>query len=161
STSFVDYTSSTQLGTSTSMQNTFTDTQTLTTTETGGITIGIVGGSVSATQTHSFTQTGQTNNTVSVNKMANAQLKVLVPAAPANGLNHDFDVILVWLNPVVNFNLNSITGLGSMQVTGLSFDPADPVNDMDVVALYAGWLKNPSSMPPEVADALDRAWAQP
>ena len=72
------------------------------------------------------------------------------------GINHDYDVVLLWLNPVVNL---VVTGTDSALWTGYRFDPDDPVNEMDVVPVYVAWLKNPSLMPPGVAFALSRTWA--
>jgi len=58
-TSFVDYTSTTQLGTSTSLLNSLNQSNSLSVMAGAGIVIGPFGASVSATQTHTYTQTTQ------------------------------------------------------------------------------------------------------
>ena len=78
------------------------------------------------------------------------------PHAPLTGINHDFDVILLWINPAANV---SLPGPTSLLWNGFTFDPNDPVNEVDVVPVYVSWLKDPSLMPPGVRQALSREWA--
>src|SRR5262249_50693670 len=116
--------------------------------------------SVDVGLTADFTQTLEGTDSISVTKSDSSDIVVPGPkdttAGVSVGINHDYDVILLWLNPVANL---VVTGTNSALWTGYRFDPADPVNEMDVVPVYVAWLKNPSSMPPGVAFALARTWA--
>lgn len=152
----VDYGSSTLLGTSTSISDSFSDKNTLTVSVGVGVTIPPFSAKVTVTDSQSFTQTATTTSSVAVNKTTTSDIKVPGPKNAPDGIDHNFDVVLVWINPVMNFK---ITGPHSVQVTGFSFDSNDPANEMDVVPLYVGWLKNPSTMPPGIADLLARPWA--
>lgn len=154
----VDYGTSTLLGTSSSFKNIFADSSTKTITTGAGITIGPFSAGRTVSNSQSFTQTGETNNSLTVNKTQTSDIKVPGPKSSADGIDHTFDVILVWINPIVNF---TITGPNTANITGYSFDPADPANEMDVVPLYVGWLQNPSTIPPGVKQVLARSWAGP
>jgi hypothetical protein len=107
-----------------------------------------------------FTQTLATSNSISLSKTSSSDIIVPGPKDLASGasagIDHDFDVILLWINPVANL---VVSGPNSALWTGYHFDPADPVNEMDVVPVYVAWLKNPSLMPAGVAFALARTWA--
>jgi hypothetical protein len=158
-TSFVDYGASTALGTTSSIDKSFSDKTTTSVTLGAGFTIAkIIKAAASVTKSKAFTQTTDTISSIAVKKTDTFDVKVPGPADGADGINHDFDVILVWLNPVVQFTL---TGNNTAQWTGLGFDGNDPANEVDVVPLYVSWLKNPSTMPPDIAAALARTWADP
>jgi hypothetical protein len=154
----VDYGTSTLVGTSANFVNTVEQSTSTTISVGGGVTIGPLSLGATVTDSQTFTQTGETNNTLGVSKTSGSDIAIPGPQKPGDGIDHNFDVILVWINPVVNF---SITGVNSATITGYSFDPADPANEVDVVPLYVGWLQNPSTIPPGVAAVLARSWALP
>lgn len=79
------------------------------------------------------------------------------PASSAAGIDHDYDIIWIWLNPAVNLTL---TGPASITWNGYSYNAADPVNQMDVIYLYVHELKDPSRIPANVASRLARSWDQ-
>ena len=157
--SFVDYGASTAMGTAISLEDAFSRKDTTSVTLGGGFTIPkILSVGVSVTKSKAFTQTTDTVSSISMKKTDSFDIKVPGPANGADGINHDFDVILLWLNPVVQFTL---TGNNTAQWTGFGFDGNDPANEVDVVPVYVSWLKNPSTMPLDVAAALARTWADP
>src|SRR5262249_16920285 len=109
------------------------------------------------TKTQDFTQSLQRTSSIAINKTDSSDIVVSGPGPESPpGIDHDFDVVLLWLNPVANV---VISGNNTAQIVGYSFHSKDPVNEMDVVPVYVGWLKNPSTMPPGVALALARTWA--
>jgi len=159
SASTVDYSSSTALGTSSSLDKSFSDKTTTSVSLGGGFSLfKVFKAMVTFTKSKEFTQTVDTASSIAVTKTNAFDLKVPGPASGADGIDHDFDVILVWLNPTVQF---TITGRNTAQWTGFGFDGNDPANEVDVVPLYVTWLKNPSTMPPDIRSALARTWADP
>ncbi len=62
----------------------------------------------------------------------------------ANGIDHDHDLIYLWLNPVVNLEVTPNSAEWLFGNTG----------PLDIQYVYVGWLKNPSMMPPGVVDRL-------
>jgi hypothetical protein len=74
----------------------------------------------------------------------------------AVGLDHDEDIIWVWLNPVIHFIVNSDT---SFQWDGFGFDLNDPIGDTDVVGVPVKFLNGHAPMPTELASLLARRWA--
>lgn len=79
------------------------------------------------------------------------------PASSAAGIDHDYDVVWIWLNPAIKITL---TGPASVTWNGYAYNTANPANEMDVIWLYVRELKNPSLMPANVAARLARTWDQ-
>ena len=82
------------------------------------------------------------------------------PASDYVGIDHRYDVIWLWLNPLLNFSVPSGSG-GAITWTGYSFD-TDDVSEMDIYGVYLGWLTGQLSTPgPGTNDLtpLQRAWA--
>lgn len=63
-----------------------------------------------------------------------------------DGVNHDLDQIYLWLNPKVTFGL---TAAGTLWSLGTKDDASALVQ-----YVYVAWLKDPASMPEEVAGML-------
>jgi len=148
--SYVDYGTSTELGTSTTLSNAFTNSTSV------SVTIGGSGifGSSSQTASTSFTEEQDSSSSVAISKATNYDVRVPGPINSAVGLDHDYDLIFVWLNPKANLLVNN----SNVTWSGYTYDSRDPANEMDVVGLYAYWLKNPSSMPASVQSKLARSW---
>jgi hypothetical protein len=72
---------------------------------------------------------------------------------------HDYDKIVLWLNPVVGYNVYSN---GSVVLSSISFNTSD-TNALDIpeeLAVEVGYLNGHfGAMPPSYAQALARAWA--
>lgn len=168
STSFVQYTDTTMMGTSTSTQSSFSTNESASTTicGTAGFNIfGSTGGSVTicGTDSNSFTQESDTSSSFAVNQTTTFVNKW---QGSTNGLNHGNDVVYVWLNPIVVYTVpGSSTGTAvatPVQWNGYSYDTAD-TDGMEVVPIYLSQLMNPSSIAaddPTLYDRLQRTWAQ-
>lgn len=158
--SSVTYSNSTMLGTSLSLSNSFTNTTSQTTSGGGGIKFSIfgisIGGGGSATSSNQFTQETDSSSSFAVNQTATLSTVVPGPASSAQGLNHDVDLIWIWLNPVLNFSMSSSNVL---TWTGFSFDLRDPVGEMDVIGIPVAFLNGHQAMPANIADVLARRWA--
>ncbi len=145
--STVSYGTSTLLGTSSSLQDSFTNVTSVSDSVGTGVGVSLfgIGGSTSITGTASsqYTQESDTTTTISINKTVSNGLTVYGPASSGLGLDHDYDVIWVWLNPKVNLTAGSSSGV--LLWNGYSFDNRDPYDEMDVIGLYVYCLKNPTS----------------
>jgi hypothetical protein len=146
--SSVNYGTSTQLGTSASWGSSISKSTTLATS----LKIGVLS-PINTSQT--WTQTADTASTISVNKSTSLGISVPGPANSNVGINHDFDVIEVWINPKDDF---TVTSSNSAQWK-YNFDPRDPAKEVDIVPLYVHELKNPSTIPSGKKSLLARTWA--
>src|SRR6185437_12719383 len=186
SASTVDYGSSTAVGTTTSFANTFTTNQSinislstaassipfapppgpppppnsLNSSSTPQPCSDSTGSGVQIAKCNVISQALADASSIAVKKTTAFDIQVPGLANPTDGINHDFDIILIWLNPAINF---AVTDDANAQIKGLAFDPTDPAGEVDVIAVYVKWLKDQlngaPSMPPAIANALARAWA--
>jgi hypothetical protein len=129
-------------------------------------TVPDVGGTfaVSDTETNTFSQsfTDEQDSSTSIALSSEVGFSTKVPG-PVNsyaGVDHDYDVIWLWLNPLLNFSVGA-SGPGSITLTGYSYD-VDDVPTMDIYGVYLGWLTGRLSTPgPNSSDItpLERTWA--
>jgi hypothetical protein len=155
--SFADYLSTTAVGTSNSVTNSFQ------TSESVGISFGdkisLFGTDhkYTLTFTSSFSQQNDSTNTVAINATSAYDYKVRGPSNSALGISHDSDVVAIWLNPVLQFTLGTN---GSVIWNGYRYDSRDNNSTgMDIVYLTVGQLKNPASITnPTTLSYLQRSW---
>ena len=102
-----------------------------------------------------FTEQTETTSLIAVNKTATTSYTIPGPASSADGINHDFDIIWVWLNPRVHV---TIAPNNVIEWDGYSYDARDPAGEMEVVPLFVTWSRNPATIPPNVAAVLARSW---
>ena len=156
--SSVTYSNSTLLGTSLSFSTSFNSSTSQTVSAGGGFKIPIlginIGGSSSSSTT--FSQESDSSSSVAVNETTTVSTTIPGPASSAVGLDHDVDIIWVWLNPVLNYSIDSNNVL---TWTGFSFDLRDPVGEMDVIGVPVAYLNGHQPMPSNIADVLARRWA--
>jgi Concanavalin A-like lectin/glucanases superfamily/Bacterial Ig domain len=150
--SHVDYTTTTMVGTSTSVSSSFTNS----TSE--SVSLGVsdsIFGSITRTASTEFTQESDTSSSVAVNETTTDTTVAHGPAAPATGLNHELDQIMVWLNPVLNFEMTDPNTIISQ---GFTFDERDrPV--MDVAFITLAQLRGTIDPGSDLAQRLQRNWA--
>ncbi len=164
--SFANYGTTTELGTSNSWENSFDKSTTLAVefSKTTGFKVGVFKGGVTTTVGSSQTWGEQVDNTSSISVDKSNSLSVQIPG-PLNsniGIDHDADIVMVWLNPESDF---MVTGASSA-VWEHAFDPRDigpngiPINDVDKVPLTVGQLKDPTKiLDPDILARLQRTWA--
>jgi hypothetical protein len=168
--SFVQYADSTTLGTSTSISaSSSTDIGlkiSVSSTIKGSVTApdigGIFGVSDTTTDTFSsnFTDEQDTSSSVALSSEQTWTTKVPGPVSAYVGVDHDYDVIWLWLNPLLNFTVDA-SGPPNLTWTGYSYD-VDDVPTMDIYGIYLGWLTGHISLPgPHSSDItpLERSWA--
>ena len=152
----VDYSESTLFGTSTSIADSFIS-QSNFKVSVSGSAGGIPGLKFSSTLSYSngWTQEEDTSSSISLNKMFQEAEVVRGPTSSL-GLNHDYDVIWLWLNPLALFDV--LPGPNTVTWTGYAYDGND-IPSMDVYPVYAGYLNGHFSIPSDVAQVLARTWA--
>lgn len=155
----VNYGTSTNLGTSSSINNSFS-TSTSVSVTVGFSAKGIFGiaeatGGVSSTASTTDTHQQSSSSSVAFNKITTDNEIVKGPIAA--GLDHNFDVVKIWLNPAALFTLPTSS---SVQLSDYYFDESDPCNCMDTVELTIGQLKNPALITDQnQLNQLARNWA--
>lgn len=163
------YSSNTVVGSSISVANSFATSvsQSISLSSGTGSPTGIFGfqSSQTATQTNSYTQENDTSSSVAVSQTTSRSTSIAGNTAPA-GVNHDFDIIFVWLNPIIKLSVGP--SASQVQWNGYGYDLNDTAAspDMEVIGLQVGWLNGHISIPTCapgggcVSDRLARAWAQ-
>lgn len=73
------------------------------------------------------------------------------------GLDHDEDIIWIWLNPAIGLTIDS-TGT-NFTWTGYAFDENDPAGTTDIIGIPVKFLNGHAPMPSNIADVLARTWA--
>jgi hypothetical protein len=161
--SSVNYTNSTTLSSTSDTKKTFsTAFQQSVTTKVNAIVKGWSSG-ISSTSTTSYTQTSFTSSSTTVSKTTALSDVTYGPSNAYVGLNHDYDIVWIMLNPVQLFTLIEDTGYNvtSVEWDGYGYSTLDPVNAMDVYPVYVGWMNGDIAMTSSQSQPLQRAWAAP
>lgn len=137
--SAVDYGSGSTFGTSVATSNSYKNDLSLSLSVMGGF----FGNGVTASVGFGWSVDETDKNSVDFKKAASVDIRIPGPAA--DGINHDEDRIYLWLNPRIDVALNGNIGTWTPSVDG---------NAMDVQYVHVGWLKNPQSMPADLAQRL-------
>jgi hypothetical protein len=131
----------------------------------GGGLFGFSGGvQVTGTQSNAWTIESNSTNTVTINKQTSTTLKT--PGVPNvySPVDHDYDIIWVWVNPVVLYsvpsnNCNCSGGTGSIIWNGYGYDYNDPNHDIDVWPVYVGYLNGDfGPLDTGTANVFSRSW---
>src|SRR5262249_41959577 len=78
------------------------------------------------------------------------------PSDDSIGVDHDQDIIWVWLNPVLHFGF---TPANDLFWSGVSFDMNDPSHDMEIIGIPVKFLNGHAVRPQSFNDVLARRWA--
>ncbi|HEY2233107.1 MAG TPA: hypothetical protein VGK01_06480 [Candidatus Angelobacter sp.] len=120
-----------------------------------GVSTGV---EVSGTESTSYTDEQDSSKSVSINQTKTFATTVPGPSNDSLGVNHDYDVVWLWLNPIADFNVfpnlpNSIVW------TGYHYD-MDDIPRMDVFGVEMGWLNGHfGTVPTDIQQVLNRTWA--
>lgn len=159
----VSYSNSILVGTTTSLSSSISSGTTISAST--DLTLGIfgTGGTNTYTASTSYTQESDQTSSVAVNETTSNALQAHGPLSSSIGVDHDYDQVLVWLNPIVNLSVTATPG--TLLWNGYSYDQADPYfpNSLDVAEIAVYCLKNPYSTDPGCAQAeyvtrLRRSW---
>jgi hypothetical protein len=158
SASSVTYSNSTLLGTSSMISNSFTNGVNVTASITTGFSFfGLFGSSITTTSTAQLSQESDTSSSVALNETTNMSTTIRGPASSAVGLDHDEDIIWIWLNPAIGLKIDN-TGT-NFTWTGYAFDQNDPAGTTDIIGIPVKYLNGHAPMPSNIADVLARRWA--
>jgi hypothetical protein len=156
--SSVTYTNSLLVGNTTTINSSFTDSTSVSVSVTASGSIpGFAKGDATGTSTTTYGQTSSSSNTVTINKTTQVSDKTQGPSNSLAGLNHDFDVIWLWLNPVVLLAFPQ-GNPSALTWNGYGFDANDQPG-LDVLPVFLGWLNGDIPVPNDVAAVLARTWA--
>jgi hypothetical protein len=159
--SFVNYSNSTLVSNTTSLTSSFSNAFAASESvkASGGI-LGWLNGSVTASSSSTYTQGSSTTTSVTVSKQTSVSNQTPGPASPYVGVDHDYDVIWLWLNPTVHFTVNTNPAGTVQSVTwnGYGYSTLDQPA-MDVYPLFVGWLNGDIAVPTSVKNVLARTWA--
>jgi hypothetical protein len=145
------------VGTSTSTASSFSNSNNFTVSVSGSTEIIGLSSKITGTASTTFTEEADSSSSLDISKTSSNDTVVQGPASDAAGVDHDFDTIYIWLNPVVN--LGFIPN-GGIQQTGLDYDLTDTCLCMDVLPLQVAELKNPALITdPTTLHYLARTWA--
>ncbi len=157
--SYVQYTNTTMMGTSTSTSSSFSTAVASSLEVCGGAGVGGNGTSICGTYSNGFTQESDTSSSFAVEQ----ETTFINQWFPLDGpqLDRNNDVIYVWVNPQVWYTMypTSSTGATPLYWNGYTYDETDDSNNMEVIPLRLSWCFNPSLIPAGVQTRLQRAWA--
>jgi hypothetical protein len=155
--STVNYGSSAMQGTSTTNSQTWVSSATESVTFTLGLDfLGLAHGTLSGTAAVGYSQQIDNTSTITVGTTTSTADIVPGPLSSASGVDHDYDIVWVWLNPLVTLVVEPNTN--AVLWTGYAFNNEDDTRQMEVVPLYVHWLRNPATIPANVAARLARTW---
>ena len=135
----VTYGDNTVVGSSTSVASSFSTQVASSISITGGVNIfGLLNGQQTTTYSSSYSQEEDSSSSIAVTQTTSASTGLSGYSDPVNGVNHDYDYIFLWLNPVAQFVLfpNQVVW------TGYGYDLADTeaYPDIDVEGVQLGCL---------------------
>jgi len=160
--SYVSYAASTSVGTTNTITTTASDSKTISVSSIRGVSLGgYFGGAVKTTNSTTETETSTDGKSVTLNwGTGNTVQTYGVPVVPYQGVftssvDHDYDIVYVWLNPVMVFNATD----SSITWNGYGYDANDQ-NGMDIIGIYLGYLNGDfGAMPAQITNLTNRAWA--
>lgn len=161
SNSSVTYTDSTLVGNTSTTTSSFQNDVNVTVSVTDDISawsaLGGAGVKVTGSASTDVTQGTNSSQTVTTSKTSTVsyQTKGTPTCAP---VNHDYDVIWLWVNPLVIYTV--FPGTTSVQWNGYGYDNHDPSGTLgrDVVGIEVGWLNGDFGSDPAINTILARGW---
>jgi len=173
SNSYVDYANSTLVSSTNTVTNTFIDSvdQTVTLTGPGGL-FGFLGGTRTTTYSNTLTQQNQDSKSVTSSYTNTQSLRLHGPGPMNNcgaaasdfiGVDHDCDLIKLWVNPVMLFTPTSSPSGNAVEWNGYGSSDLDTVAPIHVVDILVGCLNGDiapgdSRCAPPLQE-LQRTWA--
>lgn len=143
SSSSVDYGNGSLTGSTTSISSSFKDGLDISASVGGGKSDGSASGSLD----FGFSKTTTDSSSIDIKKSETFDISTSGPAA--DGINHDEDLIYLWLNPQLTVTIDPWNNLNwELGIQG---------PQMVIQYLHVGWLKNPSTMPAGLQQQLSAA----
>jgi hypothetical protein len=154
--STVTYSSGFLNGTSVSTNQSFANNLTLKVTNSGSFTTPAgIGGSASGAVSVGWTQETDSSNSISIQNQNTSGIVVPGPVSSAAGVDHDYDIFYVWLNPELAY---TVFPGSEVDFAGFAYDQRDTITGMDVVPLTVGQLKGSQTIPSDLQARINRTW---
>lgn len=166
------YTNSSTVSSTTSVSQTFTSSATESvSTSTGLLGTGIssvtswLNGKQTSNSSNTESQSSQSSNSVTLTMSTSNGVTVAGPSSDYVGVDHDWDMIKVWINPVLLFTVYNTTLSGETKVAwwGYGSSALDPTAPVDIWGIPVGCLNGdfPQTQSPCSAplQQFQRTWA--
>jgi len=165
-TSFVQYSQSNSLSTTLTDKSSYSSGTTYSTSLKAGYKTGISESTGTGTYAYGASQTTDSSSATTLSTSTTTGYKLMGPPSPPcitggscpatinTPIDHDYDVIWLWLNPVAWYTVSP----GSMQFNGFAYDTSD-IPEMDIYPIPVGVLRGSIPMTQSLANELARAWA--
>lgn len=157
--SSVTYTNSTLVGNTITLTSSFSNTVGFSVSvETDISAWSIVGGAavkVTATESSEYTQGSSSSTTTTVSQQASVSDKTNGTGNAFSPVNHDYDTIWLWLNPLMIFSIDPNSG--NITWNGYGYDSHD-VAGPDVFPVQVGYLNGDFGPNSSIAAVLARNW---
>jgi hypothetical protein len=159
--SYVQYSSGTTLATTKSTSQSFSDGETVSASlSIGGPQIPIHGwasGKVTISNSTTATQASSSSSSVTLSLSSLLATKTSGTPTAYSPVNHDYDIIWLWLNPVMLYTVTpSVTNMPSWD--GYGYDTTDQPA-LDIWGVCVGYLNGHWAMDAQDAQVLGRSWA--
>jgi hypothetical protein len=141
--SSVTYADNSVVGTSSSVVDSFSNSVEDSISITTGLSIFGFSTKLTSNSSNTYTQEAESSDTIAVSQTTSYSNGISGYSDPANGINHDYDYIFVWLNPVASFTYWALSnGTNQMVWGGFGYDLNDTAAypDMDRVGVQLGCL---------------------
>jgi hypothetical protein len=159
----VTYANSTLVGNTTTTTATFTSGENVTVSASTDISpwsiVGGAGVKVKLSESTDYSQTSTTSNEVTISKQADVKDITSGTGNAFSPVNHDYDTIWLWLNPLAVYSIVSSTP-GNVQWNGYGYDSNDPSGrgGPDIYGVQVGWLNGHFGPNTSVQQVLARGW---
>lgn len=153
---WVDYTNSALVGTTTSIGSSFTSGVSESVSLSYGFKIpSVANGKITTTYATGASQTSSTTSTVTTSVQSSSGMKTSGTFDYYAPVDNDYDIIWVWLNPAVILTL----GDGTAVWNGYGYDATDEPG-IDYIGIYLGYLDGDfGPMPADITKEIARSWA--
>jgi hypothetical protein len=157
----VTYTGSTLVGNTAMTTGSFTNDNNLTISVTNGIgawlpNVAGFGVKITGTDSNDYTQGSNTSKSVTISKQTAVSYKTNGTGNAFSPVNHDYDTIWLWLNPLMIYTIN-LNNPSFLQWNGYGYDNND-VNGMEIYGVQVGCLNGHFGSCPSVQTVLARGW---
>lgn len=153
--SSVTYSNSQVRGTASTDEHSYkTDVDVTDTGDVGVNIFGIVSGGVTGSTDVDYNQLSDNNSSVTVTNTTNVGDQVPGPSSSSLGVDHDFDVIWVWLNPAAA----EYVGTNTVSFAGYGYNAQDDFAGAEIIPIQVQQLKNPALMSSGLQARLARGW---
>lgn len=160
--SYISYSGTTAVGNTTTISSSFSAGVGFSVSVKASINAWGTGGAITGSESTNYTQQSNTSNTTTIIKSTSVTHQTTGTGSAFSPVNSDYDIIWLWLNPVVLLTYTPANGSGpaSMIWNGYGYDPSDPSGryQMDIYPVAVGWLNGHFGDDPSIDAVLARSW---